>query len=59
MLADFENVLDASRRHLSGNMVFYIVRACLALSESDSNKPLLRGSNLLRLTADAVDGANG
>ena len=35
-------------------MVSSIVRACLALSESDSNKPLLRGSNLLRLTADAL-----
>ena len=54
MLADFENLLDASRRHLSGNMVSSVVRACLVLSESDSNKPLLRGSNLLRLTADAL-----
>jgi hypothetical protein len=35
-------------------LVSSIVRACLVLSESDSNKPLLRGSNLLRLTADAL-----
>jgi hypothetical protein len=55
VLTDFENILDASRRHLSGIMASEIVRACLVLSESsDSNKPLLRGSNLLRLTADAL-----
>ncbi len=30
------------------------VQACLVLSESDSNKPHLRGSNVLRLTADAL-----
>ena len=54
VLADFENVLDASKRHLSPNMLSDIVRACLVLSESDSNKPHLRSSNLLRLTADAL-----
>ena len=54
VLADFENVLDASKRHLSNSMLSPIVRACLVLSESDSNKPHLRSSNLLRLTADAL-----
>ncbi len=54
VLADFENMLDASKRHLSSNMLLQIVRACLVLSESDSNKPHLRSSNLLRLTADAL-----
>jgi hypothetical protein len=54
VLTDFENILDESRRRLSGNTASSIVRACLVLSESDSNKPLLRGSNLLRLTADAL-----
>ena len=38
----------------SGSMVSQIVRACLVLSESDSNKPHLRSSNLLHLTAHAL-----
>ena len=53
VLTDFENMLDDSKRHLCGSMVSSIVRVCVVLSESDSNKPLLRGSNLLRLTAVA------
>ncbi len=48
-------MLDASKRHLSCNMASETVRACLALSESDSNKPHLRGSNLLRLTAASLE----
>jgi hypothetical protein len=51
---DFDNILDHSRRHLSCNMVSAVVRACLLLSESDSNKPHLRSSNLLHLTAETL-----
>ncbi len=54
VLADFENVLDADKRHLSSSMLSEVVRSCPVLSESDSNKPHLRSSNLLRLTADAL-----
>ncbi len=35
-------------------MVSSVVRACLVLSESDSNKPHLRSSNLLHLTAETL-----
>jgi hypothetical protein len=35
-------------------MVSEVIRACLVLSESDSNKPHLRNSNLLRLAADTM-----
>jgi hypothetical protein len=35
-------------------MVSEVIRACLVLSESDSNKPHLRSSNLLRLAADTM-----
>ncbi len=35
-------------------MVSSVVRACLVLSESDSNKPHLRSSNLLYLTAETL-----
>ncbi len=54
MLTDFENVLDPTRRHLCGSMVSGVVRACLVLSESDSNKPHLRSSNLLHLTGETL-----
>jgi hypothetical protein len=35
-------------------MLSEIIRACLVLSESDSNKPHLRSSNLLHLTVEAM-----
>ncbi len=54
MLTDFDNVLDPARRHLSDNRVSSLVRACLVLSESDSNKPHLRSSNLLYLTVETL-----
>ena len=47
-------MLDPTKRHLSGNMLSSIVCACLVLSESDSNKPHLRSSNLLYLTAETL-----
>ena len=54
MLTEFENVLDPTRRHLSGSTVSEVVHACLVLSESDSNKPHLRSSNLLHLTGETL-----
>ena len=47
-------MLDPCKRYLSCNMPSEIIRACLVLSESDSNKPHLRSSNLLRLTVQAM-----
>lgn len=47
-------MLDPCKRYLSCNMLSEIIRACLVLSESDSNKPHLRSSNLLRLTVQAM-----
>ena len=54
MLTTFDNLLDPTRRHLNDNTVASVVRACLVLSESDSNKPHLRSSNLLHLTAETL-----
>ncbi len=54
MLTDFDNILDPSGQHLSCNMVSQVVRVCLVLSESDSNKPHLRSSNLLHLTVETL-----
>ncbi len=54
VLNDFENVLDASKRHMSSGMLSEIVRACLILSESDSNKPHLCSNKLLGLTTTAL-----
>ena len=54
VLTGLENMLDPCKRHLSCNMVSEVLRACLVLSESDSNKPHLRSSNLLHLTVEAL-----
>ena len=51
VLTDFEHMLDERKRILCGSMVPSIVRACLVLSESDSNKPLLRGFMAMDLKA--------
>jgi hypothetical protein len=47
-------MLDPNKRNHSSFTVSELIRACLVLSASDSNKPHLRSSNLLRLAADEV-----
>ncbi len=54
VLTGLENMLDPLKRHLSCNMMSEVLRACLVLSESDSNKPHLRSSNLLHLTVETL-----
>ncbi len=54
VLTDFENALDTSTGHLSCCTLLECVQACLVLSESDSNKPHLRSSNVMCLTIKAL-----